>query len=38
MPELLADPVGLFGRSRTLFKFCLCVSGLSAEHFNPVAL
>jgi hypothetical protein len=26
-PELLADPVGLFGRSRTLCKFCGRVSG-----------
>jgi len=37
-PEQLADPVGLFGRSWTLFKFCLCVSGLSTEYFNPITL
>jgi hypothetical protein len=32
-PEQFADPVGLFGRSWTLFKFCARVSGSFAEHF-----
>jgi hypothetical protein len=38
MPELSADPVGLFGRSWTLFKFCLRVSSQSAERFKSITL
>jgi len=34
----LADPVGLFGRPRTLFKFYARISGSFAEHFNPFDL
>jgi hypothetical protein len=37
-PEQLADPVGLFGRSRTLCKFCGRVSDSFAERFKLITL